>query len=131
MTNSIKGDYVDTTYWTAIEVYVSVIVPCLPAIRSLLSNKLPKLFGMDTQNRSRNTYAKSYPTDSFVNSTRKTKTPSEFDDHGTFLRDLTLGDKIKGTVSTGISTGERTSEEELVDRQGISVSTEMQIHNTV
>ena len=129
----IIGDYVDTTYWTAIEVYVSVIVPCLPAIRSLMSDKLPRLFGLDSHKRSRNNYARSYPTDSFaVSSSRKTKTPSEYDDHGTFLKDMSVGNKTNGKVSTGVSTGgDRISEEEPIEQQGITITTETQIHNSV
>jgi len=64
-------------------------------------------------------------------SSRKPNAPTEYDDHGKFLKDLTLGDKIKGMVSTNVGTGSRTSEEGLVNQQGISVSTETKIHNNV
>jgi len=48
-------------------------------------------------------------------------------DHGSFLRELSLGDQSRGTVSTGVTTGSRTSEDQLVETQGISVSTNTQI----
>ncbi|KAK6210653.1 hypothetical protein LQW54_006002 [Pestalotiopsis sp. IQ-011] len=38
-------DYTDTLIWTALEVNVSIIVICLPAIRVYLSTSLPKIFG--------------------------------------------------------------------------------------
>ncbi|KAL2062174.1 hypothetical protein VTL71DRAFT_6440 [Oculimacula yallundae] len=49
-------DFVDITYWTAIEAYVSIIVPNLPSIRSLLSRKFPTLFGLDSQNTGHRNY---------------------------------------------------------------------------
>ena len=49
--------------------------------------------------------------------------------HGTFLKDLSLGDKCRGTVSTGVTIG-NTSEEQLVVGQGISVSTKTHIQAT-
>ncbi|KAG4417686.1 hypothetical protein IFR04_009189 [Cadophora malorum] len=42
-------DFVDVTYWTAIETYVTVVVPNLPAIRSFLSLKFPGIFGLDSR----------------------------------------------------------------------------------
>ncbi|KAK6064620.1 CFEM domain-containing protein-like protein [Seiridium cupressi] len=38
-------DYTDTLIWTALEVNVSIIVICLPAIRVFLAQSLPKIFG--------------------------------------------------------------------------------------
>ena len=46
--------YVDTIYWTAIETYISILVPNLPAIRSYLTHLFPNLFGLGM------TYAKNY-----------------------------------------------------------------------
>jgi hypothetical protein len=45
------GDYVDTMYWTAIEIYVAIIIPSLPAIRCLLCHKYPHLFVLDRNSR--------------------------------------------------------------------------------
>ncbi|KAK0105942.1 hypothetical protein ONS95_004454 [Cadophora gregata] len=42
-------DFVDVTYWTAIEAYVSIVIPNLPAIRSFLSLKFPRIFGLDSR----------------------------------------------------------------------------------
>ncbi|CZS91596.1 uncharacterized protein RCO7_07016 [Rhynchosporium graminicola] len=43
-------DFVDAIYWTAIEIYVSVIIPNLPSMRSLLARRFPTIFGLDIQN---------------------------------------------------------------------------------
>jgi len=120
---------VETIYWTAIEVYVSVIVPCLPAIRSLLSHRYPKLFGNESQNHKRSKHENSSATkDSFfITQPTKPKIAAEYSEHGDFLIELSLVDRAKGSVSTGVTAGNRTSEEELVGRQGISVSTNTRI----
>ncbi|RDW57104.1 hypothetical protein BP6252_13850 [Coleophoma cylindrospora] len=52
-TTNPTWDFVDAIFWTGIEVYVSIIVPCLPATRALLVNVFPKVFGSETQNQSR------------------------------------------------------------------------------
>lgn len=38
-------DYVETGYWSTIEVPVGIICACMPAVRSLFSLALPKVFG--------------------------------------------------------------------------------------
>lgn len=45
--NARAGDYVETIYWTAIEVYVAIIIPCLPAIKGLLCHQFPHIFMLD------------------------------------------------------------------------------------
>jgi hypothetical protein len=51
-----RGDYVATVYCTAIETYVSMIVPSLPAVRSLLSYHFPDVFAVNSQIRRTKTY---------------------------------------------------------------------------
>ncbi|KAG4428570.1 hypothetical protein IFR05_015945 [Cadophora sp. M221] len=54
-------DFVDVTYWSAIETYVSVVVPNLPAIRSFLSHKFPSVFGLDSHAPDYRNYERSHP----------------------------------------------------------------------
>lgn len=127
----LKGDYVDTTYWTAIETYVSVIVPSLPAIRIMLAKKFPNMFSMDTQNGSRHTYEQSHQQP--FKMTKGTKsaaisTYSERDLEADFFpnTNLKLGDKLKGEVYTDVGSGGRrkSSDVHLVDLpNGIMVDT--------
>lgn len=42
---SITDDNVPTAYWSCLEIYVSIICCCLPALRSLLQHVLPSCFG--------------------------------------------------------------------------------------
>lgn len=102
-------------------------------MRSLLSHHFPQLFSGDSNNRSQRAYEKSYSIeDSFPIASKKSNVRTDFNEHGIFLKDLTLGDKIKGMVSTGVTTGSRrTSEEKLVGLQGIIISTETQIKSSV
>ncbi|OTA99779.1 hypothetical protein M426DRAFT_324849 [Hypoxylon sp. CI-4A] len=44
-TTNLTQDYVETGYWSTIEVPVGIICACMPAVRSLFSLALPKLFG--------------------------------------------------------------------------------------
>ncbi|KAH7310924.1 hypothetical protein BKA65DRAFT_600984 [Rhexocercosporidium sp. MPI-PUGE-AT-0058] len=53
--------FVDVTYWTAIETYVSIVVPNLPAIRSFLSRKFPGVFDLDSHNPNYQNYERSFP----------------------------------------------------------------------
>lgn len=39
------GDYCDGGYWSIIEVDVGIICTCMPAIRKLLGQVIPKVFG--------------------------------------------------------------------------------------
>ena len=120
-------DYVDTIYWTAIETYVSLIVPCLPAMRPLLSRRFPTMFGEDSQSRSRNKYAQTdHKGNTFIMSSTTRSKAGVSSGHGRFLKDLSLGDKGRGTIFTGVTTG-NTSEEQLVLGKGIAVNTKTHI----
>lgn len=44
-TQNLTQDYVETGYWSTIEVPVGIICACMPAVRSLFSRALPKIFG--------------------------------------------------------------------------------------
>ncbi|KAI0841196.1 hypothetical protein F5Y06DRAFT_308112 [Hypoxylon sp. FL0890] len=44
-TTNLTQDYVETGYWSTIEVPVGIICACMPAVRSLFSIALPKIFG--------------------------------------------------------------------------------------
>lgn len=44
-TQNLTQDYVETGYWSTIEVPVGIICACMPAVRSLFSLALPKIFG--------------------------------------------------------------------------------------
>ncbi|KAI1386750.1 uncharacterized protein F4822DRAFT_431618 [Hypoxylon trugodes] len=44
-TQNLTQDYVETGYWSTIEVPVGIICACMPAVRSLFSIALPKIFG--------------------------------------------------------------------------------------
>ncbi|KAH7021288.1 uncharacterized protein B0I36DRAFT_388026 [Microdochium trichocladiopsis] len=44
-TSNPTWDFTDALIWTAMEVHVSIIIACLPAIRQFLSRYLPKVFG--------------------------------------------------------------------------------------
>ncbi|KAI1650452.1 uncharacterized protein F4817DRAFT_261547 [Daldinia loculata] len=44
-TQNLTQDYVETGYWSTIEVPVGIACACMPAVRSLFSLALPKLFG--------------------------------------------------------------------------------------
>ncbi|KAI6084402.1 hypothetical protein F4821DRAFT_242762 [Hypoxylon rubiginosum] len=44
-TSNVTQDYVEVGYWSTIEVPVGIICACMPAVRSLFSLALPKLFG--------------------------------------------------------------------------------------
>ncbi|KAI1379617.1 hypothetical protein F4677DRAFT_464850 [Hypoxylon crocopeplum] len=44
-TQNLTQDYVETGYWSTIEVPVGIICACMPAVRSLFSLALPRLFG--------------------------------------------------------------------------------------
>ncbi|KAI0172174.1 hypothetical protein GGR52DRAFT_457642 [Hypoxylon sp. FL1284] len=44
-TTNVTQDYVETGYWSTIEVPVGIICACMPAVRSLFSLALPKVFG--------------------------------------------------------------------------------------
>ncbi|KAH9214074.1 hypothetical protein DL95DRAFT_524185 [Leptodontidium sp. 2 PMI_412] len=82
-------DFVDVTYWTAIETYVSVVVPNLPAIRSFLSQRFPGVFGLDSHTPSYQNYERSHPPpavptgDSFELTTTTTKTFADYDARAT------------------------------------------------
>lgn len=41
-------DFTDALIWTAMEVHVSIIIACLPAIRQFLAKCMPKVFGGST-----------------------------------------------------------------------------------
>lgn len=128
------GDYVESIYWSGIETYVSLIVPCLPAVRALLSQKLPRVFGMDTTRGSGNSYIQSGPADSFAMSSKTTKTPSPFEDHGAFLKSLTTNDKNLCQVSAARSSRDLSnvsSSEEHEGRTGIMVIKETKVHDTI
>ncbi|KAH8662479.1 cfem domain-containing protein [Xylariales sp. PMI_506] len=62
-TTNLTQDYVETGYWSTIEVPVGVICACMPAVRSLFSQVFPNLFGTTKHNTSefgysgRNAYA--------------------------------------------------------------------------
>lgn len=43
-TKNPTREFAEPIYWTAIEIYVATITPSLPAIRSLLSYHLPRIF---------------------------------------------------------------------------------------
>ncbi|KAL7627957.1 hypothetical protein AAE478_002153 [Parahypoxylon ruwenzoriense] len=44
-TKNLTQDYVETGYWSTIEVPVGIICACMPAVRSLFSLALPRIFG--------------------------------------------------------------------------------------
>ncbi|KAI1460372.1 hypothetical protein F4805DRAFT_391404 [Annulohypoxylon moriforme] len=44
-TQNLTQDYVETGYWSTIEVPVGIICASMPAVRSLFSRALPKIFG--------------------------------------------------------------------------------------
>lgn len=44
-TQNLTQDYVETGYWSTIEVPVGIICACMPAVRSLFSIAMPKIFG--------------------------------------------------------------------------------------
>ncbi|KAI0388082.1 hypothetical protein F5Y04DRAFT_286980 [Hypomontagnella monticulosa] len=44
-TQNLTQDYVEVGYWSTIEVPVGIICACMPAVRSLFSVAMPKLFG--------------------------------------------------------------------------------------
>ncbi|KAI1764254.1 hypothetical protein GGR53DRAFT_494441 [Hypoxylon sp. FL1150] len=44
-TSNVTQDYVEVGYWSTVEVPVGIICACMPAVRSLFSMALPKLFG--------------------------------------------------------------------------------------
>ncbi|KAI2464576.1 hypothetical protein F4781DRAFT_425462 [Annulohypoxylon bovei var. microspora] len=44
-TQNLTQDYVETGYWSTIEVPVGITCACMPAVRSLFSRALPKIFG--------------------------------------------------------------------------------------
>lgn len=50
--SSFKGDYVTVGYWSTVECDVGVICACLPAIRSLLRQAAPGMFGDTEQTKS-------------------------------------------------------------------------------
>lgn len=50
--NFAQGDYVTIGYWSTIECDVGVICACLPAIRSLLRQAAPGIFGDTEQTKS-------------------------------------------------------------------------------
>ncbi|KAI8669647.1 CFEM domain-containing protein [Fusarium keratoplasticum] len=54
-TSNVTQDYVEIGYWSTIEVPVSILCACMPAIRSLFSLVFPKVFG--TTARSKSEYA--------------------------------------------------------------------------
>jgi len=137
-----SGDYVDTIYWTALETYISVIVPNLPAIRSLLSHKYPKLFGRETQSGSTDNSRKNYERShanyrggpsikmaSKIGSRNTEDTAVEANDPDYFVnKNLNLGDNLKGNVYFGVVAGHENSTEELVGSDAaIHVNTEMKI----
>ncbi|KAL2068978.1 hypothetical protein VTL71DRAFT_15316 [Oculimacula yallundae] len=115
-------DFTEAIFWSAIEIYVAVIVPCLPAIRSFLSRRCPAVFGIDTRKGTNNSYEKSRQQQ---NTTSKSfKMVSITTSSGTFVKDVkqdtesgqnfsnsevnfNLGDQSKGTVHTGITGGVR------------------------
>jgi len=134
---SLKGDYVETTYWSAIETYVSIIVTSLPAIRSLLSRSFPKLFNFESRNSSHKTYeqsqkaSNSYKMKSWSKSTTAATSSDLEIEPGDYFTNprLELGDKMKGEVRTGVTSGRlrrERSEAELVERgEGIFIHTEI------
>jgi len=48
---TVPGDNVDTSIWSAIELTTAVICACLPALRPILKQILPKIFGRMSSNK--------------------------------------------------------------------------------
>jgi hypothetical protein len=106
------GDYVAVTFWTTVEVYVSVILPSLPAIRSMLSQKFSMVFGIETGSRTKHQYEQSQSKppiqgDSFKMVSIGTKNNERDAENSDFFHNsnMNLGGKVKGTVHTGVVGG--------------------------
>ncbi|CZR63695.1 uncharacterized protein PAC_13592 [Phialocephala subalpina] len=131
-TRNPTWEFTDPVYWTAIEVYVSIIIPSLPAIRSLLSHHFPRFFANDTPMPSlavgypptnhSYTRSQSIPKSTKLNLDLKFSLKSTFASRSQWPRKsqrsmqgdqgeeggrewLELGDKRKGTVHTGVVAG--------------------------
>ncbi|XMA09444.1 hypothetical protein WAI453_002235 [Rhynchosporium graminicola] len=112
-------DYTDAIIWSGVEVHTAVIVPCLPAIRSLLSRRCPKIFGIDTQADTNKSYersrgrdiprSKSFKMVSITTTCAPGKVSDEESEDGQRFSNskvcFNLGDQMKGTVHTGITGG--------------------------
>jgi hypothetical protein len=98
---------------------VAIIVACLPAVRSLLSQVFPRVFGSATQNRSRIHNERSgmgfTKRSTILTKKGPTDTDSFGDDGDSFQPiDLTLGDKFDSRMRQSVTPDSgRDSEEEL------------------
>ncbi|KAF8848854.1 hypothetical protein BDZ45DRAFT_605262 [Acephala macrosclerotiorum] len=140
-TKNPTWEFTDPMYWTAIEVYVAIIIPSLPAIRALLSHHFPRFFANDTPipslvaglSPAQHSYVR---TRSITRSTKSTKSnfisslisTSTFGSKGSTKSQrsmrgdecegdgreewLDLGDKNKGTVHTGVIAGSGDEDED-------------------
>lgn len=122
--NPTRG-FAEPMYWTAIEIYVAIITPSLPPIRSFLSYHLPRLFPSRTSPQS--VHLQNVPPQHSYQRTRSLKdssanTGSTFASLATTRgqhrsvggeraeaegRDewLELGDRTRGTVHAGVVSG--------------------------
>lgn len=143
-TTNPSWDFTDAFIWSALEVTVSIIVACLPAIRVLLVSEVPRIMSTFTRGAPRTTRGGYVMERSAMSSSgargmtggsRQRRSVNIF---GSKDRDedggenesqielgLQLGDKIQGEVQTQIS-GQRDSDE--VDNSGIRIKTTTTTH---
>lgn len=104
-------DYVDALLWTALEVNVSMIVASLPAIRALLVQTVPKVFGTTMRSKGAASGNLSSPRElskHTKNSASRSKLASVFSTRGSRIDDdnesqLELGDRAQGVTQTEIA----------------------------
>ncbi|KAK0628088.1 hypothetical protein DIS24_g10834 [Lasiodiplodia hormozganensis] len=51
-THNLTWDYTPVGYWSTIEIHVGIICACMPAIRALLMQWMPKVMGQTTKDKS-------------------------------------------------------------------------------
>jgi hypothetical protein len=125
-------DYTDVIIWTGLEVDISVIVACLPAIRSYLSTRI-KLFGSSNGGSGRPTM---YPSDRLAASSKNTmvtrrSSHMRLPDSSSNVADvdtdqesqIELGDKVLGSTKINIGATKLTPEKRSNSSDGIYVKT--------
>ncbi|KAH6645895.1 hypothetical protein BKA67DRAFT_582660 [Truncatella angustata] len=124
-------DYVDVLIWTALEVNISIIVICLPAIRAFLSQSVPKIFGTTVRSASASQPISGTRGTKLTSRQKGSKFSSIFSTRGgddDADSQLELGDRRQGHTETEIAVnygqGDDRSNDSIASQPGIHVRKE-------